>query len=145
MVHELYHIDPEQNGIRKIDREDGSSSSQCHSPKFFEEVAAMVGEYLDTRPDPYAYDFLKYDFAALEARYGGVMGTSFRTFPSYPQRFIEPLETQPACEGELAGIEVAPVRLCQQPRVYTEQDLYIRHFLKDASRRIKPLRQIRAA
>jgi hypothetical protein len=145
VVHELYHIDPDQNGIRRIDRDDGTSSSQCHSPKFFEDVAGMVGEYLDTRPDPYAYDFLKYDFTELERRYGGVMGTSFRTFPSYPQRFIEALANQPACEGELVGIEVAPVRAGQQPRIYTEQDLYVRHFLKDASRRLKPLRQFRAA
>jgi hypothetical protein len=145
IIHELYHIDPEQKGIRRLDRGDGTFSSQCHSPQFFEQVAGMVGEYLDTRPDPFAYDFLKYDFAALETRYGGVMGTSFRTFPSFPQRFIEPLETQPACEGELAGIDVAPVRACQQPRQYSEQDLFVRHFLKDASRRLKPLRQFRAA
>jgi len=51
VIHELYHIDPEQNGIRRIDRGDGTYSSQCHSPQFFEQVAAMVGEYLDTHPD----------------------------------------------------------------------------------------------
>jgi hypothetical protein len=145
VIHELYHIDPEQNGIRRIDRGDGTYSSQCHSPQFFEQVAGMVGEYLDTHPDPHAYDYLKYDFATLESRYGGITGTSFRTFPSYPQRFIEPLENQPACEGELDGIEVAPVRLGQQPREYTEQDLFVRHFLRDASKRLKPAREIRAA
>jgi hypothetical protein len=145
VVHELYHIDPEQNGIRRLDRGDGTVSSQCHTPQFFEEVARMVGEYLDTRPDPYAYDFLKYDFPSLESRYGGVMGTSFRTFPSYPQRFIEPLATQPVCEGELSGIDVAPVRAGQQPRLYTEQDLFVRQFLKDTSRRVRPSRQIKAA
>jgi hypothetical protein len=145
VIHELYHIDPEQNGIRRIDRGDGTMSSHCHSPQFFEQVAQMVGEYLDTHPDPYAYDFLKHDFATLESRHGGVTGTSFRTFPSYPQRFIEPLAQQPACEGDLANIEVAPIRAGQQPREYTERDLFVRHFLKDASRRLKPAREIRAA
>jgi len=82
VVHELYHIDPEHNGIRRTDRIDGAYSAHCHSHQFFEQVAAMVTGYLDTRPDPAAYDFLQHDFAGLEARHGGVVGTSFRTFPS---------------------------------------------------------------
>ena len=135
IVHELYHIDPEQNGIRRIERGDGTSSAYCHTPRFFEEVAQMVGEYLDTHPDPITYDFLRHDFGSLESQHGGVVGTSFRTFPSYPQRFIESLATQPPCEVDVAGVEIAPVRPAQQPRSYTEQDLYIRHFLKDTSRR----------
>ena len=52
VVHELYHIDPEHNGIRRTDRSDGTYSTHCHSHQFFEQVAAMVTEYLDTRPDP---------------------------------------------------------------------------------------------
>jgi hypothetical protein len=136
VVHELYHIDPEQSGIRRIERTDGTSSPHCHTPRFFEEVAQMVGEYLDTNPDPIAYDFLRYDFATLESLHERVVGTSFRTFPSYPQRFIEALETQPPCDVDLAGVEVAPVRPAQQLRSYTEEDLYVRHFLKDTSRRL---------
>lgn len=145
VIHELYHIDPEMNGIRRLDRGDGTVSSHCHTPEFFEDVARMVGEYLDTHPDPYAYDFLKLDFPSLESRHSGVTGTSFRTFPSYPQRFIEPLEQQPICDGELAGIEVAPIRAGQQPRSYDESDLFVRQFLKDASKRLKPASHIRAA
>ena len=30
VIHELYHIDPEQNGIRRIDRGDGTYSANCH-------------------------------------------------------------------------------------------------------------------
>ena len=48
----------------------------------------MVQTYLDSRPDPKVYDFLRHDFAALESRHGGVVGTSFRTFPSFPQGAI---------------------------------------------------------
>jgi len=145
VIHELYHIDPEQKGIRRIDRGDGTYSSNCHGPRFFEDVARMVGEYLDTHPDPYAYDFLKHDFSNLESRWGGVVATSFRTFPSYPQRFIEPLATQPAFDAELAGLEVAPLRLVQHPRSYTEQDLYIRHFLQGTSRRLERKPHVKAA
>jgi hypothetical protein len=145
VVHELYHIDPEGIGIRKIDRGDGTYSTSCHGHRFFEQVAEMVHEYLDTRPDPMAYDFLRYDFTALEAKYAGIVGTSFRTFPSHPQRFVEPLALQPASDGELAGIEVEPLRAGQQPRRYTEDDLHIRHFLKDASRRLVRKGAFRAA
>ena len=67
----------------------------------------MVSEYLDTRPDPSAFDFLRCDFETLESRFGGVVGTSFRSFPSYPQRFIERLATQPACEIDMSGINSA--------------------------------------
>ena len=145
VIHELYHIDPEQNGIRRIDRGDGTYSSQCHSPQFFEQVAAMVGEYLDTHPDPYAYDFLKYDFGTLESRYGGILGTSFRTFPSYPQRYIERLAEQPPCDVDAAEIVVGSLRKPQQPTRYTEDDLHIRQFTRNTSRRMVRKGQFRAA
>jgi len=142
VVHELYHIDPSKNGIRRLDREDGTQSSHCHTPQFFEEVARMVSEYLDTHPDPVAYDFLRHDFRTLESRYGSIVATSFRTFPSYPQRFIEPLAMQPDCDIDFAGIEIAPLRPTQIPTTYTEQDLYIRHFLKETSRWLDGKRQV---
>jgi len=145
VVHELYHIDPEHNGIRRIDRGDGAYSAHCHSHQFFEQVAAMVTGYLRTRPDPAAYDFLQYDFAELEARHGGVVGTSFRTFPSYPHRFLEALPVQPPCEADTPGVEVQAIRKGQQPMNYTEEDLHIRQFMKDTSRRLVRKGQFRAA
>lgn len=145
VIHELYHIDPDQNGIRRIDRGDGTYSAHCHSHRFFQQVAEMVTAYLDSGPDPDTYDFLRHDFAALEARHGGVVGTTFRTFPSYPQRFLEALTTQPPCEADIHGVEVEPVRSGRQPRRYTEDDLHIRQFLKDTSRRVVRKGQFRAA
>jgi hypothetical protein len=145
VVHELFHIDPEQTGIRRLDRGDGSYSTHCHTPRFFEQVAEMVSAYLDTRPDPAAYDFLRFDFETLESRYGGVVGTSFRAFPSYPQRFVERLAHQPACELDPAGIEVEPLRIPQHQQVFTEDDLHIRHFLRAQSRRLIRKGQYRAA
>jgi hypothetical protein len=145
VMHELFHIDPDQNGIRRLDRGDGTFSTHCHSPRFFEQVAEMVSEYLDTRPDPGAYDFLRHDFDTLEARHGGLVGTSFRTFPSYPQRFIERLAHQPGCEVDMAGVEVEPLRPVQQPTVFTQDDLYVRHFMRQQSRRLVRKGQFRAA
>jgi hypothetical protein len=135
VVHELYHIDPMQNGIRRIDRGDGTYSAHCHSAKFFEAVAEMVSEYLDSHPDPQAYDFLRLDFDELQSRHGGVVGTSFRTYPSYPQRFIEPLAAQPECD-DLGDVLVEPLRPGQQPTHYSENDLHVRHFLRETSRRL---------
>jgi hypothetical protein len=145
VIHELFHIDPEMNGIRRIDRGDGTFSPHCHSRKFFEQVSEMVTAYLDSRPDPEIYDFLRHDFAALEQRYGGIVGTSFRTFPSYPQRFLEPLEVQPPCDADIPGVEVEPIRVGQQPKRYTDDDLHIRQFLKEASQRLVRKGEFRAA
>jgi hypothetical protein len=145
VVHELYHIDPEHKGIRRIQRDDGTLSPHCHGNGFFEQVAGMVREYLASKPDPAVYDFLCHDFATLEACHSGVVATSFRIFPSYPQRFIERLAQQPPCDPDLAGVEVEPVRAWQQPTRFTEDDLHVRQFLRDASRRVVRKGQFRAA
>lgn len=145
VVHELFHIDPELKGIRRIDRGDGTCSPQCHSPRFFEQVAGMVTAYFASSPDPAVYDFLRHDFDALHSRYGGIAGTSFRTSPSYPQRFIERLAVQPIAEGELAQVDVEPVRASRQPIHYTEDDLHMREFMKDTSRRLVRKGKFRAA
>jgi hypothetical protein len=145
VVHELFHIDPNQTGIRRLDRDDGSSSTNCHSPRFFEQVAEMVSEYLGTHPDPSAYDFLQHDFATLEASFDGVVGATFRTFPSYPQRFIERVLHQPACEVDMAGVEVEPLRTAQLQKVFTEDDLHVRHFMSAQSKRLIRKGQYRAA
>ena len=145
VVHELYHIDPDLAGIRRIDRGDGTYAANCHGHKFFEEVAAMVKVYLETRPDPALLDFLKHDFEGLESTYGGVVATSFRAFPSYPQRFIEPLAVQPPCDASLEGVEVEKVRVAQPQTRFTQDDLHIRHFKRDSSRRLVRKGQFRAA
>jgi hypothetical protein len=145
VIHELYHVDPEMSGIRRIERGDGSYSANCHGHRFFEEVAAMVHDYLASRPDPAVYEFLRHDFASLEKAHGGIVGTSFRTFPSYPQRYIERLADQLPCEMDGAGVDVEPLRTPQPPTSYTQDDLHVRHFMKTASRRLVRKGQFRAA
>ena len=136
VIHELYHIDPQQNGIRRIERSDGTYAAHCHGPKFFEQVAEMVSEYLDSHPDPSAYDFLQHDFASLASRHDGVVATSFRSFPSYPQRYIERLSLQPACDASLASVEVEPWKEGRRREHYTEADLHVREFTIETSRRL---------
>jgi hypothetical protein len=135
VIHELYHIDPDQKGIRRLETSDGNYSAHCHSPQFFAQVAGMVSEYLDSRPDPRTYDFLKDDFDTLTAKHGAVAGASFRTFPSYPQRFVERLAVQPPCEADAAGVEVEAWRPSGHRALYTADDLHIRQFTRDTSRR----------
>jgi hypothetical protein len=144
VVHELYHIDPKLSGIRRIEREDGTYSANCHGHRFFEQVADMVQTYLLSAP-PSAYDFLRDDFAALEARHGGIVGTTFRTFPSYPQRYIERLADQPPCEADWDGIAVEPLQVPQQPRRYSQDDLHIRQFTTTTSNRLIRKGAFRAA
>jgi hypothetical protein len=145
VVHELYHIDPEQRGIRRIERSDGTYSANCHGHGFFEQVADMVTTYLDSRPDPAVYGFLQHDFDALVTRLGGVVATTFRTFPSFPQRYIERLPTQLPCEADTVGVNVEPLHVPQQPTFYTQDDLYMREFSANTSRRVVRKGAFRAA
>jgi len=145
VIHELYHIDPELNGIRRIERGDGTYSANCHGHRFFEQVADMVHTYVNNGPDPAAYDFLREDFGTLERRYGGVVGTSFRTFPSFPQRYIERVAVQAPCEADTEGVQVEPLRVPQIPTRYSENDLHTRQFMKNTSRRLVRKGAFRAA
>ena len=145
VVHELYHIDPDLAGIRRIEREDGTYLANCHGPLFFQQVSEMVHTYLRSKPSPSTYDFLQEDFAGLTECHGGVVGTSFRTFPSFPQRYIEPLAVQPPCAADADGVQIEPLRAPQQPTRYTQDDLHIRQFAKDTSRRLIRKGAFRAA
>jgi hypothetical protein len=145
VIHELYHIDPQLAGIRRIEREDGTYSANCHGHRFFEQVSEMVHTYLASTPDPAVYDFLRDDFTGLESRYGGIVGTTFRTFPSFPQRYVERLADQMPCESDGEGVRVEPLRVANQPTRYTQDDLHIRQFMKDTSRRLIRKGQYRAA
>jgi len=145
VVHELFHIAPDLAGIRRIEREDGAYSANCHGHRFFEQVADMVHTYLDSSPSPSVYDFLREDFPTLDSRFGGVAATSFRTFPSFPQRYIERLAVQLPSEADAAGVKIEPLRVPRQPTHYTQDDLHVRQFMKDTSRRLIRKGQFRAA
>jgi hypothetical protein len=145
VVHELYHIDPNLAGIRRIEREDGTFSANCHGHEFFQQVSSMVLTYLDSRPCAEAYDFLNHNFADLEERYGGVVSSAFRTFPSYPQRYPEPLAEQLPCEADGEGVRIERLKVPRQPMRYTEDDLHIRQFTRTSSRRLIRKGAFRAA
>ena len=91
--------------------------------------------YLATDPDPAAYDFLRYDFAGLEARFGGVAGTTFRTFPSFPQRYIDvlPASMQPDTPS---SVRIQALKTPAGPMHFTDHDLVTRQFLERATRRL---------
>ena len=95
----------------------------------------MVRAYLATDPDPAAYDFLRYDFAGLEARFGGVAGTTFRAFPSFPQRYIDvlPVSMQPDTPS---SVRIQALKTPAGPVHFTDHDLVTRQFLERATRRL---------
>jgi len=130
VVHELYHIDPDAAGIRKLIRADGTDSPHTHGPDFYKEVADMVHSYLATNPDPALYEFLQHDFNTLTSRFGGVAGTTFRNFPSFPQRYMKAVEMPID-----PNVRVEPVKPPSQPVLYTADDLHMRQFLEQTSRR----------
>ena len=134
VVHELYHIDPNLHGIRRIERADGTYAANCHGTRFLQQVADMVSTYLDSGPDPDVYEFLSHDFATLDTRFGGVAATTFRTFPSFPQRFIERVEVQAVSEADAVGVVIERLTLSNQPTCYTDDDLHVRQFFKKSRR-----------
>ena len=134
IVHELYHIDPTHPGIRRMERADGTYSANCHGQRFFEDVVEMVKQYLATKPDPETYGFLQYGFEEMAERFGGVVGTTFRSFPSYPRRYTEALSPQPEAAAEMADCRLDPLKGPKVAARFTENDLVIREFLPKASR-----------
>ena len=134
IVHELYHIDPQRPGIRRMERADGTYSANCHGHRFFEDVVGMVKQYLATKPEPESYDFLQYSFGELTARFGGVVGTTFRSFPSYPQRYTEVLNPQPVPPTEMGDCRVDPLKAPRVVTRFSEDDLVMREFLPQTSR-----------
>ncbi|MGH9253660.1 MAG: hypothetical protein ACRD3C_03730 [Vicinamibacterales bacterium] len=135
IVHELYHIDPVHPGIRRMERADGTYSANCHGDRFFTDVVAMVHQYLDSKPDPQFSDFLRHTFDELTTRHGGIVGTAFRSFPSYPQRYTEVLDPQPAPPADV-HCRVEPLKLPRVITAYTEDDLATRQFLRDTTRHV---------
>lgn len=135
VVHELYHIDPAQDCLRRFTGGDGLPSDALHSPTYFEDVAAFVQQYLATAPDPSLLEFLQYDFEGLRARHGGIAGTTFRFFPSYPRRYREVVHDQPLP----ADLHAAPVERIVDPvpaKIFSDEDLQLREFRGSASRLI---------
>ena len=135
IVHELYHIDPDRPGIRRIERADGTYSANCHGERFFADVVAMVHQYLDTKPDSQTYDFLQHSFDDLTSRFGGIVGTTFRGFPSYPQRYTEVVDPQPEPPADVM-CRVEPLKVPRVTTRFTEDDLVMREFLRDTSRQV---------
>jgi hypothetical protein len=134
IVHELYHIDPERPGIRRMERADGTYSANCHGHRFFEDVVDMVKQYVDSRPDPAVWEFLQYNYGELASRFGGLVGTTFRGFPSYPQRYTEPLRPQPEPADLTCPVE--PLKAPPAVTSFTENDLMMREFLPNTSRQL---------
>ena len=131
VVHELYHIDPEAAGIRKLIRADGSDSPHSHGPGFYEEVAEMVQGYLASGPDSMLFDFLHHDFDTLTTRFDGIVGTTFRNFPSFPQRYMQAVEIPVD-----PHVRVEPIKPPSQPVLYTADDLQMRQFMEVTTRRL---------
>lgn len=141
IVHELYHIDPSQAGLRRVKCADGSDSERSHGPDFYEDVARMVSAYIASKPDPALVGFLEQDFNGLTQTFGGVVATTFRNFPSFPQRYIEALEL-PASDPL---VRIERLKPATQPELYTEDDLHIRQFTEASTRRLTRKGQHRAA
>ena len=141
IVHELYHIDPEHSGLRRVKCADGSDSERSHGPHFYhgcrpdgEGVSGVTSRSVARRV-PGA----RLRPAERSLRRRG--GTTFRNFPSFPQRYMERCE-MPATEPL---VRIEPLKRPTQPELYTEDDLHIRQFTENSTRRLTRKGQHRAA
>ena len=91
----------------------------------------MVHAYLASDPDPELYEFLQHDFTSLNNEFGGVVGTTFRNFPSFPQRYMQAVEMPVD-----PNVRIEPVKPPSQPVLYTADDLQMRQFTEHTSRRL---------
>jgi hypothetical protein len=105
----------------------------------------MVKQYLDSKPDPQTYEFLQYSFAELTEQHGGVVGTTFKSFPSYPQRYSEVVDPQPPSPAEMADCRVEPLKAPKVITQFTDDDLVVREFLPKSSRALLRKGKSRAA
>jgi hypothetical protein len=144
VVHELYHVDPDQDCLRRFKRADGEYSDALHSATYFEDVASMVQGYLAGNPDRGLLEFLQYDFEGLVRRYGGVAGTTFRYFPSYPRRYREVTQPQ-SMPADLAAAQVEKLDEPVPAKIWTEDDLQLRQFLGSGSRLLETYTSVLAA
>ena len=135
VIHELYHIDPEQNCLRRFNKADGQPSDALHSPTYFEDVAQLVQQYLATNPDQRLLEFLQHDFQGLVNRYGGVAGTTFRSFPSYPRRYREAVADM-AMADDVKNAPIEKVVDGLAGKIFSEDDLQLREFIGNTSRLI---------
>jgi hypothetical protein len=135
VIHELYHVDPAQTCLRRFTRKDGTASDALHNETYFEDVAALVQQYLASDPDRSLLEFLHYDFDGLRARYGAIAGAAFRTFPSYPRRYREVVEG-PSLPADLQHVPVERV-IDGSVRVFGDSDLQLREFTGTASRSVE--------
>jgi hypothetical protein len=139
VIHELYHIDPEQNCLRRFHRADGMVSDALHS-----DVVALVRQYLASNPDPALLEFLRYDFQGLRARYGGTVAATFRTFPSYPRRYRESVEGL-SLPADLQHARVETIVDAVPAKVFTSEDLQLREFNGAGSRMVASVTAAAAA
>ena len=135
VVHELYHVDPEQNCLRRFMRADGTESDALHNATYFEDVAVLVQQYLATNPDRQLLEFLQYDFDGLRARYGSIAGTTFRSFPSYPRRYREAVEG-PALPADIQNAPIEKV-IDTSAKMFNDADLQLREFTGTSSRQVE--------
>lgn len=74
LVHELYHIGPKFDG--DIRRFDGRCFAHGSTRKEYDRIVKKYADqWLASDPPPEIWNFLRYDFAALCAKFGGVTGS----------------------------------------------------------------------
>jgi predicted metallopeptidase len=89
IFHELFHIHPDFNGDlrRHKGRYSIHTHRQCRYDAYMQQLAR---HYLDTKPDPEIFNFLRFNFHQLQERHGLILGIAV------PRPKIIPVEWVPS-------------------------------------------------
>ena len=132
VVHELYHIDPELAGIRRIEKEDGTYSANCHGQQFFEQVAEhgphLPGQQpVAGRSTTSCATTSRRSTRATAASSAPASGRSRRSRSATSSGS----RSSRRASRMRRGVKVEPLRAPQQPTRYTEDDLHVREFMAE--------------
>ena len=126
VVHELFHIDPEHKASGVSSASDGTLAAAA-TARVFRAGRRDGCEYLDSRPDPAIYDFLRHDFNTLDAEHGGVAARASGV-SLVSAAFLERLAVQPRARRRDVDVERRAGATPPSPRRYPENDLHMRQF-----------------
>ena len=96
----------------------------------------MVHEYLESKPSPDGLRFSAVDFASLNAATAESSAPASGRFRRFRSATSSASRTSRRATPTPPACRVEPLRAPQQPTRYTQDDLHVREFTKDTSRRL---------
>mgnify|MGYP003694665667 CR=1 FL=1 len=137
VMHELYHIDPELAGIRRIETRGRHLFGELPRSAV---LRAGRRAWCTPTSRPSRRRRLRFPARRISPRSTRATAASSAPASATSRRSRSAtssgLAEQLPCESDAEGVKVEPLRVAQQPTRYTQDDLHVRQFMKETSRRL---------